>query len=128
MWQRNSLSLSGKTKKGEKVSNREDAVGEKVEYQLSQPDHILYVDEVGNNTCQKEDGGKCGQKKLVGKGTEASTACSTSDAHWTTLRFTAGNGEPVVCFIIFASETLTVEERLGVDIHAAVEPVVILWS
>ena len=105
--------------KGEKVSNKEDAVGEKVEYQLTHPDHILYVDEVGNNTCQKEDGGKGGQKMLIGRGTEARTACSTSDAHWTTLGFTAGNGEPVLCVIIFASETLTVEERLGVDIHAA---------
>ena len=105
-------------KKGEKVSNKEQAVGEKVEYQVTHPDYILYVDEVGNNTWQKEDGSKGGQKMLVGRGTEARTACSTSDAHWTTLGFTAGNGEPVLCVIIFASETLTVEERLGVDIHA----------
>ena len=104
--------------KGEKVSNREEAVGEMIEYELTHPDHVLYVDEVGNNTCQKDDGSKGGQKMLVGRGTEARTGCSTSDAHWTTLGFTAGNGEPVLCVIIFASETLTVEERLGVDIHA----------
>ena len=104
--------------KGEKVSNREEAVGEKVEYELTHPDYILYVDEVGNNTCQKEDGSKGGQKMLVERGSEARTACSTSDAHWTTLGFTAVNGEPVLCVIIFASKTLSVEERLGVDIHA----------
>ena len=105
-------------KNGEKVSNREEAVGEKIENELTHPDYILNVDEVGNNTCQKEDGSKGGQKMLVGRGTEARTACSTSDAHWITLGFTAGNSEPVLCVIIFASETLTVEERLGVDIHA----------
>ena len=76
------------------------------------------MDEVGNNTCQKEDGGKGGQKMLVSRGTEARTACYTSDAHWATMGFTAGNGEPVLCVIIFASEKLTIEERLGVDIFA----------
>jgi len=89
-----------------------------VEYKITHADHILYVDEVGNNTCQKEDGSKGGQKFLVGRGTEPRNACSTSDAHWTTLGFTAGNGEPVLCAIIFASETLSAEERLGIDIFA----------
>ena len=68
-------------KKGEKVSNKEDAVREKFEYQLTHPDHILYMDEVFDNTCQKGDGGKGGQKMIfLGRGTEARTACSTSDA------------------------------------------------
>ena len=56
---------------------------------------------------------------VVGRGTEARRACSTSDAYWATMGSTAGNGEPVLCIIISASETLTVEKRLGVDIHVA---------
>lgn len=104
--------------KGEKVSNREEAVGEKVEYDLTHPDYILYVDEVGNNTCQKEDGSKGDQNMLVRRGSEAKTACSTPNDHWMTLGFTADNGEPVLCVIIFASEILSVEERLGVDMNA----------
>ena len=95
---------------GQRVECEEEAVGEKVEYEITHADHILYVDEVGNNTCQKEDGSKGGQKFLVERGTEPRNACSTSDAHWTTLGFTAGNGQPVLCAIIFASESLSVEE------------------
>ena len=59
--------------KGEKVSESQ-AVGEKVEYVLIHPNHILYVDEAGNNTCQKDDGSKGGQKLLVGRGSEARTS------------------------------------------------------
>jgi len=103
---------------GERVSDKDNAVGEKVEYKITHPDHILFVDEVGNNTCQKDDGHKGGQKFLVERSSQPRTACSTSDAHWTTLGFTSGNGKPVLCAIIFAAETLSVEDRLGIDIFA----------
>ena len=39
-----------------------------------------------------------------------------SDAHWITLGFTASNDKTVICAIIFASQTLSFEERLGIDI------------
>ena len=103
---------------GQRVESKEEAVGETVEYEITHADHTLYVDEVGNNTCQKEDGSKGGQKFLVGGGTEPRNACSTSDAHSTTLGFTTSNGEPVLCAIIFVSETISVEEQLGIDIFA----------
>ena len=103
--------------RGEKVSIK-DAVGEKVEYEITHPDHILYVDEVGNNTNQRDDGSKGGQKFLGARGSQARKACSISDAHWTTLGFTSSDGKPVMCAIIFASQSLTVEERLGIDIFA----------
>ena len=35
------------------MSNEEQAVDEKVQYRVTHLDHILYVHEVGNNTCQK---------------------------------------------------------------------------
>ena len=103
---------------GQKVSCESEATGEKVEYRILHPDYILHVDEVGNNTCQRDDGHKGGQKYLVERDSQPRTSCSTSEAHWTTLGFTSGTGEPVLCGIIFAAEKLSVEERLGIDIFA----------
>ena len=103
--------------RGECVS-RDQAVGEKVKYKITHPEHIIYVDEVGNNTCMKDDGSKGGQRFLTARGSQARKTSSTSDAHWTTLGFTASNGQPVMCAIIFASQTLSTEERLGIDIFA----------
>ena len=103
--------------KGEHVS-KEMSVGQQVQYKITHPDHILYVDEVGNNTCQKDDGNKGDVKYLAQRGTQSRKACSISDAHWTTLGFTAENGEPVLCAIIFAGQSLSVEERLGIDLFA----------
>ncbi len=42
-----------------------------------------------------------------------------SDVHWTTLGFTACNGKPVMCAIIIASQTLSFDERLGIDIFVS---------
>ena len=95
-----------------------DVFGEKVEYAITHPNHIIYVDEVGNNTCQRDDGSKGGQKFLGARGSQARKGCSISDAHWTTLGFTSSDDKPVMCAIIFASQTLTVEERLCIDFFA----------
>jgi len=103
---------------GEKVSCEGESTGEKIQYKIIHPDYILHVDEVGNNTCQRDDGHKGGQRYLVQRGSQPRTACSTSEAHWTTLGFTSASGKPVLCAIIFAAETLSVEDRLGIDIFA----------
>jgi hypothetical protein len=103
---------------GQPVSSKAEAVGERVEYAITHSDHILYLAEVGNSTNQRDDGHKGGQKYVVARGIQPCTGCSTSDAHWTTLGFTAGNGEAVLCAKIFASETLSPEERLEIDVFA----------
>jgi hypothetical protein len=46
---------------------------------------------------------------------------STKDAHFTVLGFTAANGNPVLCPIIFASKALEEEWVLGLDPFAACE-------
>ena len=102
---------------GEHVS-KEKSVGEKVEYEITHPEHILYVDKVGNNTCQKDDGNKGGEEYLDQRGSQSQKACSISDVHWTALRFTAGNGQPVLCVIIFTGQSLSVEDQLGIDLFA----------
>ena len=58
---------------GEKVSYESEATGEKVENRVTHPDHILHVEEVGNNTCQRDDGHKGGQKFLVERGFQPRT-------------------------------------------------------
>ena len=80
----------------------EQTLGEKVEYKIRHHDHIIYVGEVGNNTCQKDDGMKDDQKYFVARGTQSRKGCLTSDVHWTNLGFIAVTGEPILCVIIFA--------------------------
>ena len=53
-------------KMGETVNSQAEACGEKVAYKITHADHILYVDEVGNNTSQRDDGHK-GEKYLVAR-------------------------------------------------------------
>ena len=100
---------------GQKVSCESEATGEKVEYRILHPDYVLLVYKVRNNICQRDDGHKGGQKYLLRRGFQPRTSCSTSEAHWTTLGFTSSTSEPVLCGIIFIAETLSVEERLGID-------------
>ena len=89
-----------------------------MEYRVTHPEYILFADEVGNNTCQKDDGHMGGQKYLVKRGCQARQGSSTSDVHWTTMGFTSGSGKPMMCAIIIAAETLSIDDRLGIDIFA----------
>ena len=59
-----------------------------------------------------------GRKFLVKRGCQPRKASFTSDVHWTTMKFTFGTGEHVLCAILIATETLSVEGRLGIDIFA----------
>ena len=59
-----------------------------------------------------------GQKFLAKRGSQSRISSSTSDVHWTTMGFTSGSGKPVMCAILIAAETLSVEDRLGINIFA----------
>ena len=59
-----------------------------------------------------------GQKYLVKRGCQPRRGSSTSDVHWSTMGFTSGSGKPVMCAIIIAAETLSIDDRLGIDIFA----------
>jgi len=50
---------------GVMVESEEEAFGRKTEYELIHPDKVLFVDEVGCNTSQKNDGNIGGEKFLV---------------------------------------------------------------
>ena len=49
-------------KNGDKVHNEENAVGLKVEVEITHPDWIIFGDEVGIDICMKDDGHVGGQK------------------------------------------------------------------
>ena len=50
------------------VLEEKDAWGLQTKYNLIHPDRLLFVDEVGSNTSQSEDGNVAGELFLCGKG------------------------------------------------------------
>ena len=102
-------------KEGVVVLEEKDALGLQTKYNLIRPDRLLFVDEVGSNTSQTKDGNVGGELFLCGKGERPQQRSAHKDAHFTVLGFTAANGNPIMCAIIFAAKTLEDEWVLGLD-------------
>jgi len=100
-------------KEGVVVLEEKDALGLQTKYNLICPDRLLFVDEVGSNTSQTKDGNVGGELFLCGKGERPQQRSAHKDAHFTVLGFTAANGNPIMCAIIFAAKTLEDEWVLG---------------
>jgi hypothetical protein len=64
-------------------------------------DYILYADESGSQTNQKQDGNNGNRKFIVEHAARPQTICSTVDHRFTILPFTSGSGEAVCCIKIF---------------------------
>ena len=90
-------------KEGVVVLEEKDALGLQTKYNLIRPDRLLFVDEVGSNTSQTKDGNVGGELFLCGKGERLQQRLAHKDAHFTVLGFTAANGNPIMCAIIFAA-------------------------
>lgn len=106
---------------GKVVYSKEEMYGRPPQFQVTKPEQILFVDETGSNTNQKDDGLEGGQRIVTGaKQTEGACIGSTTDIHFTVLCFTAGTGEPVMCGIILKSDRdiseIPLRWSLGVDI------------
>ena len=79
-----------------------------VENELTHVEYLLFVDEVGNNTNQKDD--KTGNKKFVGqKGHGVQQSCDTDVNRFTVLVWTAYTGEVAMVAVIFHGEMLRAE-------------------
>jgi hypothetical protein len=102
---------------GNIVDSEDEAFGLQVDTVLKHPDHVFTVDEVGNNTNQKNDGHIGGGRFLCERGTTPKQICSTKDAHFTVLGFTSANGQPVMCVIIFEGEQVKLDWATGIDIQ-----------
>jgi hypothetical protein len=102
-------------KNGEVVEVQEQAFGCKSEFELIHPDHLIFVNEVGSNTLQAKDGQVGGQTYLLSVDSRPQNRAATKDAHFTMLGFTAANGEPLLCAIIFAAKSMKREWVTGFD-------------
>jgi hypothetical protein len=100
---------------GEVVTCEKEALGLQSAYELVHPEWLVFVDEVGSNTSQVKDGAIGGQTYLCAKDGRPQQRAATKDAHFTVLGFTAANGEPIMCAIIFAAKTMKEEWALGYD-------------
>ena len=95
----------------------EEAIGTKVTHRVKHPEYMIFVDEFGNNTNMKYYGKVGGKRLLREKRQKAKITAATSDAHFTVLEFTAANGEPVMCAMIFPGHELMSDQHLGMDIQ-----------
>ena len=103
-------------KSGDVVANEEGALGMKTKYILKHPNKLIFVDEVGSNTSQAKDGQKGGEKVLcIGTAARPQQRSAMKDAHFTVLGFTAAEGTPVMCAIIFAAKELELSWVQGLN-------------
>jgi hypothetical protein len=79
------------------------------------PNKLLFIDEVGNNTSQANDGNIGGEKFSCSAIGRPQQRANTKDAHFTVLGFTSGAGEAVMCSIIFAAKELDPLMIQGLD-------------
>jgi hypothetical protein len=88
------------------------------EMKIDHPDYILFADESGCQTNQKQDGNVGNRKYIVQHGTVPQVVCSTADHRFTILPFTSGSGEAVCCVIIFQhkEEEVPMTWKTGIDI------------
>jgi hypothetical protein len=88
------------------------------EFKIDHADYILFADESGCQTNQKQDGNVGNRKFIVEHGTRPQTICSTADHRFTILPFTSGSGEAVCCVIIFQhkEEEVPATWKTGIDI------------
>jgi hypothetical protein len=104
------------------LDSKDHCYGRLTRYQVAKQEYILFVDDTGSNTNQKDDGVIGGQRIVTATNQTEGGICivSTTDIHFTLLCFTAGNGEPVFCGIILKSEPAVNEIpicwQMGIDI------------
>lgn len=109
-------------KVGDIVLSEEDSYGLPTQFAVTVPQYIIFADEAGANTNQKEDG-QVGQRKFVVDKNQKETGKkgAVQDMHFTTICFQASTGEPVMVAIIMKSDKesatdLPVGWTAGIDI------------
>jgi hypothetical protein len=95
--------------------------GRPTKYQLVRPEFVLFVNETGCNTNQKDDG-HVGSELFVLPVVDSDEAPTgaTTDIHFTVLAFLSATGNPVMCAVIFKSNKhvseIPISWKLGLDI------------
>ena len=76
--------------------------GCKVNLNITRPDIVFMMDEVGGNISQKGDGVVGGELQLCKRGKTPQQKISTKDKHYTFLGVTNLEGKAIMCVVIFA--------------------------
>ena len=76
---------------------------------------MFFVDEVGDNTSQKNDGNVAGEKFIMAAEQCTLIQSSFKDCHFTVLGFTSTMGEPVCYIIILAAKTVEAKNKMGIQ-------------
>jgi hypothetical protein len=71
---------------------------------VTDPSYMVFVNETGSTTNMKKDK-TYGKKVIAEQGYSGATPAISTDIRYTTMGFTAATGEPVMCCIIFSSES-----------------------
>jgi hypothetical protein len=103
------------------MEKQEDSIGLKSDIHIIHPEWIVFVDETGVNTNQKDDRNLGSQLFIVPfDNPDARLQGATTNIHFTVLCFQAGNGHPILCAVVMKSEKdskdLPVSWKLGIDI------------
>jgi hypothetical protein len=107
--------------KGEITEDVSKMVGRPTNVILTHPEYLLFVDETGCNTNQKEDKYVGGEQFMLPRMEAAGGVIGAStDIHFTILCFTNALGDPVMCSVILKSEKhisdLPISWKFGIDI------------
>jgi hypothetical protein len=95
--------------------------GRPTKYNLIRPECVVFVDETGCNTNQKDDGHVGGELFVLPvDDDDIAPTGATTDIHFTVLAFTLATGHPIMCAVIFKSDRdvseIPISWKLGIDI------------
>jgi hypothetical protein len=108
-------------REGRIVGLEDDAFVRKTSYLMRKPKFVVFVDEVGDNASQKNDGNIAGTKYVVSKTMHALKRASHHDNHFTTLEFTLADGRPLLCVINIACSEVDAKIRMGIQPWCKIE-------
>jgi hypothetical protein len=93
--------------RGEIEIDKEKRCGLPTRYLMKRPDLVVFVDETGCNTNQKSDPLNGNEKRIVGRKNYDGFGLIglVTDNHYSVLCFQSATGEPIMCAIIFKSES-----------------------
>ena len=84
-------------------------------YLLICPEMVLFGDEVGDNTSQKNDGNIGRQKFIINTNQHPLIQPSYADSHFTILGFMTTAGQSVCCIVIMACQEVEAKHVLGIQ-------------
>jgi hypothetical protein len=96
--------------------------GRPSKYELKHPERVIFVDETGCNTNQKDDGYAGGQLFVLPcEKCEFGIVGSVTDIHFSVLCFNNALGTPLMCAVILKSDRnicdLPISWKLGIDVR-----------